>query len=608
MSFLAPLWLALAGAVAVPLLLHLMRRRIGTRVDFPAARYLLRAEKEHSRQLRLRNLLLMLLRVLAVLLVALAAARPATRWIGGGHGPTALAIVLDNSLSTSVVVGGRPLLDELKAAARATLADATAEDRLWLVTADGVVRSGSRESLEQMLARTGPLAGAGDLRLATTRAAAAVRASGLSARQVAVLTDGQRTAWTSAVPLGDVEVLVYLPGASPPANRAVVAAEARPVRWTPRGTVVARVASSDSVSYRIELAGRTLARGTAAPNEEVTLRAAPPERGWLAGAVELQPDELRGDDTRYFATWVGPTPIVTIGAEAGPFVRSAADVLAGSGRLALGAGTGIVAAQELTSAAALPALILAPADPVHLGAANRALERAGIPWRFGRQQSGAGVVARFADPRALDTVTVASRYQLVPQGAAASDTLAVVGAEPWIVAGPRYVLVGSPLVPEATSLPLRAGFVPWLGETVAERLQGETGWALAAAPGASLARPAWADGLEDPAGARTPLTGERITAPDAAGVYFLIQGGRRVGALVVNAPAAESQLERLAASALAGRLEARHVRVASDRARWSELPFRGAPSRSLVPALLALALGVLLVEAVALRGSVRAAA
>ena len=49
----------------VPLLLHLLRRHIATRVEFPAARYLARAEREHSRTLRMRNLLLMLLRVLA---------------------------------------------------------------------------------------------------------------------------------------------------------------------------------------------------------------------------------------------------------------------------------------------------------------------------------------------------------------------------------------------------------------------------------------------------------------------------------------------------------------------------------------------------------------
>ena len=76
MSFLAPFYLLLAGAAAVPLLLHLLRRHIATRVDFPAARYLARAEQEHSRSLRLRNLLLMLLRVLLVLALTMAAARP----------------------------------------------------------------------------------------------------------------------------------------------------------------------------------------------------------------------------------------------------------------------------------------------------------------------------------------------------------------------------------------------------------------------------------------------------------------------------------------------------------------------------------------------------
>src|SRR5439155_5142604 len=137
MSLLAPLYLFLGAAAIVPLLIHLLRRRIGTRVDFPAARYLARAEQEHSRSLRLRNILLMLLRVAIIVFVATAAARPVARWAGAGHGPTALAIVLDNSLSTSAVVDGRPLIEQFRSAARDVLGQATASDRLWLVTADG---------------------------------------------------------------------------------------------------------------------------------------------------------------------------------------------------------------------------------------------------------------------------------------------------------------------------------------------------------------------------------------------------------------------------------------------------------------------------------------
>jgi len=148
MNFLAPLFLTLGAAVGVPLLLHLMRRNIATRVDFPAARYLLRAEAEHSRSLRLRNLLLMLLRVLLILVLALAAARPFLPGLGVGHGPTAVAIVLDNSISTTAVIGGSAVFDRLRDATRQLIAASTPEDRLWLITSDGRVLSGSVEPAE----------------------------------------------------------------------------------------------------------------------------------------------------------------------------------------------------------------------------------------------------------------------------------------------------------------------------------------------------------------------------------------------------------------------------------------------------------------------------
>ena len=140
MNFLAPFALLLSGAAAVPLVLHLLRRRQGDKVEFPAMRYLLRAQQEHSNELRLRNMLLMFLRIAAVLAFALAAARPLGRLSAGGHAPTALAIVLDNSLSTSVVVDGAPVLARLKDAARAAVDRAATGDRLWLITAEAASR------------------------------------------------------------------------------------------------------------------------------------------------------------------------------------------------------------------------------------------------------------------------------------------------------------------------------------------------------------------------------------------------------------------------------------------------------------------------------------
>ena len=100
MSFLSPIWLVLTAAVAVPLFLHLLRRRIDMRREFPAARYLLRAEKENDRRLKLRNLLLMALRALTLLFLALAAARPIGARLGSGHVRAALAVVVDTGRAT----------------------------------------------------------------------------------------------------------------------------------------------------------------------------------------------------------------------------------------------------------------------------------------------------------------------------------------------------------------------------------------------------------------------------------------------------------------------------------------------------------------------------
>src|SRR5207245_5063572 len=126
----------------------------------------------------------------------------------------------------------------------------------------------------------------------------------------------------------------------------------------------------DSTTYRLRLGGRALAGGTAGPNEEVGLRAAPPERGWVDGTIVLEPDELPGDNVRHFAVWIGPPPAVAVSTAAGPFVRSAIDVLKGSGQVTEGRDIAIVPADEVTS---LPALIIAPGDTVRIGAANRAL-------------------------------------------------------------------------------------------------------------------------------------------------------------------------------------------------------------------------------------------
>jgi len=68
-----------AGAVAIPVVIHLLNRRRYQVVTWAAMRFLLAAEKKNSRRLRIEQLILLLLRALIVLLLVLAMAS-VTAW------------------------------------------------------------------------------------------------------------------------------------------------------------------------------------------------------------------------------------------------------------------------------------------------------------------------------------------------------------------------------------------------------------------------------------------------------------------------------------------------------------------------------------------------
>jgi hypothetical protein len=593
-NFLAPIWLVLTAAAAVPLFLHLMRRRIDIRREFPAARYLLRAEKENVRRLKLRNLLLMMLRTLTLLFLAMAAARPIGALLGSGHVPTALAVVVDNTMSTGAIVDGNPLLARLKAAARSVVAGAASNDQTWVVTADGAVTGGARGVVLDAVDRIEPLGGRGDLTAAITRAAGLVLAADLTTSTVVVLTDGQSSQWPGDLSLGEARVVAFAPKGSVPFNRAVTMAEPRPARWSPKGSVLIGTSGADSVTFRVTLGGRTVARGLLRGSDEQVVRLEPTERGWLAGTVDLAPDELRGDDERHFAVWVGDAPAINVLPGAGVFVREAVDALVQSALVTRGSAIEVAPVDE---ASRLPALLLAPADPVRLGAANRNLERLGIPWRLGESRRDE-TIARGAE---VDGTPVRIRFPLRPvSGATAtSDTLATASGEPWIVAGPDYVVVASPMTADATALPIRAPFLPWLSNLLSQRLTREGSGLIHADPGAPIRLPAGVTRFEGDS--QVISVGSVAAAPSRAGVFFLKRGEERIGALVVNPEREESRLDRLSGPELKARLRGRDVAVTSDPSELARSAFDPSAQRPLQAVLLLLALGCLIIEMIVVR-------
>jgi hypothetical protein len=100
-SFLSPLFLVGALAAAIPVVLHLLKRNPEPRVKFAAVALLRDAPVEHTSTRRLRQIILLMLRVAALVLLALAFARPFFSAAAASAAGGATIILLDTSFSLS---------------------------------------------------------------------------------------------------------------------------------------------------------------------------------------------------------------------------------------------------------------------------------------------------------------------------------------------------------------------------------------------------------------------------------------------------------------------------------------------------------------------------
>ncbi len=478
MTFLHPLALLGLGAAAIPILLHLFQRRTPPELEFPAVRYLAEAERRTARRLRLRHRLLLLLRTALIAVIVLAAARPLVPLAGAGsaHPPTAVVLVLDNSLSSGATGGGRVALDRLRAAARASVAAAGPDDRLFLILADGVARAGTAPEQLAVIDALAPTPQRLDLVAAVERAARLVDAEPLAGGEVHVLSDLQRTALAAGrvdTPAG-VAVLVLEPEPAV-ANRGIAAAEVRD------GAVAVALGGTPGeapAAVALVVRGRETGHALVAAGAEVALPLPALAPGWWTGEVRLAPDELRADDARPIAWRVAPPARASADPAAGPFAAAALAVLRDAGRAAAGGEVRIGAAP------AAGAVVLPPADAALVGTVNRALGAAGARWRFGAPGTP-GILAEAGDLR-VRGIPVQRRYRL--EGSpGAGEVLATVNGEPWLVRDAGLLVVGSRLDTAWTALPATPAFVPFVDRLVNRVARGESAvTVVAGAPGVAF--------------------------------------------------------------------------------------------------------------------------
>lgn len=301
-SFLYPLFLIGAAAIAIPLILHLLRRRTEVVVDFPAVRLLQKAPVEQQRRRRLRELILLALRMSALALLALAFARPYFQ-SGASALPVPVTVI---ALDTSSSLSAPGQFERAREAARAAVANAPSTHNVALMTFNDsaalvVPPTTDRGGIVGAIDAATPSAGGTRFRTALARAAEAMT-SGQG--RIVVVTDLQQAGWDAgdegAVPDGIRVQVIEVP--SPPGNIAVTAVRRE------GDAVIAAVHNFSMQAVRVPVRLRVADREIAAQTVEVAPQAAADVRFTTAlparGAAEVRADDREGyekDNVRYLA-------------------------------------------------------------------------------------------------------------------------------------------------------------------------------------------------------------------------------------------------------------------------------------------------------------------
>lgn len=323
MQFLHPAFLLGVGAVAVPILIHLVFKMRARVVLFPSIRFLRQVDRQVARRQKLRDLLLLALRCLALLLLALALAGPVYKPSGGAAGSAgaAVVVVLDDSYSLRLLDAEGPLFTRARSLARAILQSLRPGDAACVLTSRREPRM-SRDpgALAAALDGLEPSMGDGTLRPLVDAGLRLLRKTDAAQRELYIVSDFQRRAADLERVDWDVPdfTAVLVPVASPRRdNLTVEALEQISPFATPGAPFRVRVAvanrgpEASGKSMKIRVDDRTAAEpmvfvpagSTATVAADLLLDRA----GWRSVSAELDDDALNADNRRWLAVDVRPS-------------------------------------------------------------------------------------------------------------------------------------------------------------------------------------------------------------------------------------------------------------------------------------------------------------
>jgi len=385
MNFLFPAFLLGGLAIAVPIVLHFLRRDVAPPVPFTAVRLLRKSPVARSKRRRLRDLLLLAARVAALLLLAAAFARPYVA--GAARGTTLRIVAIDRSYSMNAP--GR-FAHALDLAGRA-IDEAAAGERVAVLAfddhVDTIAAPGSATSARTTLAATAP--GFAATRYSEVFTKAAEIAAGDEARLI-IVSDLQRSGWDgedrSVLPAG-ISLDVRDAGTAP-SNLSVVSVARTPDR------VIAAVRNSGSTrrtgQIRVEHDGRIAQTSTytIAPDStaDVPILYRPPSSGTMTVSID-DPDGPPADNSRFVVLDAVPSNsvlLVTSGANpSGYYLARALAAIGGPEADQIDVGTSTAAALADDNLTKYSAVVLL---------STRALDRGGRESIAGFVRAGGGLL------------------------------------------------------------------------------------------------------------------------------------------------------------------------------------------------------------------------
>ncbi len=123
MTFLNPTFLFALFASAIPVLIHLFNLRRLRTIDFSSVKFLKELQRSRIRSLKIKQIILLILRVLAIVFLVFAFARPVVKGylftpIVSGQAKSSVVIILDNTLSMASTDENGRFINQAKAIAQ----------------------------------------------------------------------------------------------------------------------------------------------------------------------------------------------------------------------------------------------------------------------------------------------------------------------------------------------------------------------------------------------------------------------------------------------------------------------------------------------------------